>query len=144
MRKGITAAQARAAVWAAHDAGLEAGAFFILCYPGETDETVLETLRFADVAAAGLPRSLDALSAAGDAPAASGWQGRVTGESRPDGSLLMNQQLTYESDFSAAKMRFAILAGRGQFVLRRRLGRFGPAAVRLTQAPAEALFRRLR
>ena len=24
------------------------GAFFILCYPGETDETVLETLRFAD------------------------------------------------------------------------------------------------
>ena len=71
-------------------------------------------------------------------------QGRVTRESRPDGSLLMNQQLTFESDFSAAKMRFAILAGRGQFELRRRLGRFGPAAVRLTQAPAEALFRRLR
>ena len=23
------------------------GAFFILCYPGETDDTVLETLRFA-------------------------------------------------------------------------------------------------
>ena len=56
----------------------------------------------------------------------------------------MNQQLTYESDFSAAKMRFAILAGRGQFELRRRLGRFGPAAARLTQAPTEALFRRLR
>ncbi len=71
-------------------------------------------------------------------------EGRVTGESRPDGSLLMNQQLTYESEFSAAKMRFAILTGKGQFELRRRLGRFGPAAVRLTQAPAEALFRRLR
>ena len=28
-------------------AGLEAGAFFILCYPGETDDTVLDTLRFA-------------------------------------------------------------------------------------------------
>ena len=38
----------------------------------------------------------------------------------------------------------AILTGRGQFVLRRRLGRFGPAVARLTQAPAEALFRRLR
>ena len=47
MRKGITTAQAREAVWAAHDAGLEVGAFFILCYPGDTDETVLETLRFA-------------------------------------------------------------------------------------------------
>ena len=38
----------------------------------------------------------------------------------------MNQQLTFEGGFSAAKMRFAILTGKGQFVLRRRLGRFGP------------------
>ena len=73
----------------------------------------------------------------------SGWRAASRGESRPDGSLLMNQQLTYEGDFSAAKMRFAILTGKGQFELRRRLGRFGPAAVRLTQAPADALFRRL-
>ncbi len=143
MRKGITTAQARAAVWAAHDAGLEAGAFFILCYPGDTDETVLETLRFAgslplDYLGLSMPYPLPGT------PLGERMAGRVTGESRPDGSLLMNQQLTYESDFSAAKMRFAILAGRGQFVLRRRLGRFGPAAARLTRAPAEALFRRLR
>ena len=143
MRKGITAAQARDAVWAAHDAGLEVGAFFILCYPGETDETVLETLRFAgslplDYLGLSMPYPLPGT------PLRERMEGRVTGESRPDGSLLMNQQLTYESEFSAAKMRFAILAGKGQFELRRRLGRFGPAAVRLTQAPAEALFRRLR
>ena len=143
MRKGITAAQAREAVWAAHCAGLEVGAFFILCYPGETDETVLETLRFAgslplDYLGLSMPYPLPGT------PLRERMQGRVTGESRPDGSLLMNQQLTYEGESSAAKMRFAILAGKGQFVLRRRLGRFGPAAVRLTQAPAEALFRRLR
>ena len=143
MRKGITAAQARDAVWAAHDAGLEVGAFFILCYPGETDDTVLETLRFAgslplDYLGLSMPYPLPGT------PLRERMEGRVTGESRPDGSLLMNQQLTYEGEFSAAKMRFAILAGRGQFVLRRRLGRFGPAAARLTQAPAEALFRRLR
>ena len=66
MDKGITAAQARAAVGAAHDAGLEVGGFFILCYPGETDETVLETLRFA-VPAARLRRPHHAVSAAGDA-----------------------------------------------------------------------------
>ena len=143
MRKGITAAQARDAVWAAHDAGLEVGAFFILCYPGETDETVLETLRFAgslplDYLGLSMPYPLPGT------PLRERMEGRVTGESRPDGSLLMNQQLTYAGEFSAAKMRFAILAGRGQFELRRRLGRFGPAAARLTQAPAEALFRRLR
>jgi anaerobic magnesium-protoporphyrin IX monomethyl ester cyclase len=143
MRKGITAAQAREAVWAAHGAGLEVGAFFILCYPGDTDDTMLETLRFAG----SLPVDYLGLSMPYPLPGtrlAERMEGRVTGESRPDGSLLMNQQLTYRSEFSAAKMRFAILAGKGQFVLRRRLGRYGPAAVRLTQAPAEALFRRLR
>ncbi len=132
MSKGITAAQARKAVWAAHEAGLEVGAFFILCYPGETDETVLETLRFA----ASLPLDYLGLSMPYPLPGTplrERMKGRVTGESRPDGSLLMNQQLTYEGEFSAAKMRFAILAGKGQFVLRRRLGRFGPAA-----APAHA------
>ena len=142
MRKGITAAQARAAVWAAHDAGLEVGAFFILCYPGETDHTVLETLRFA----ASLPLDYLGLSMPYPLPGTglrTRLEGRVTGEARPDGSLLLNQQLTYDGDFSALKMRAAILTGRMQFVLRRRLGRFGPAAVRLTRAPAEALFRRL-
>jgi radical SAM superfamily enzyme YgiQ (UPF0313 family) len=143
MRKGITAARAREAVWAAHDAGLEVGAFFILCYPGETDDTVLQTLRFA----ASLPLDYLGLSMPYPLPGTrlrTRLEGRVTGEARPDGSLLLNQQLTYAGDFSALKMRTAILTGRGQSVLRRRLGRCGPAAVRLTRAPAEALFRRLR
>ena len=74
MRKGITAAQARDAVWAAHDAGLEVGAFFILCYPGETDETVLRDPALRRVAAARLPRPLDAVPAAGDRLCASGWR----------------------------------------------------------------------
>jgi anaerobic magnesium-protoporphyrin IX monomethyl ester cyclase len=47
MKKQITTDQARRAVEAAHRAGLQAGAFFILFYPGDTDETVLQTLRFA-------------------------------------------------------------------------------------------------
>ena len=104
---------------------------------------MLETLRFArslplDYLGLSMPYPLPGT------PLRERMEGRVTGESRPDGSLLMNQQLTFKSDFSAAKMRVAILTGKGQFVLRRRLGRFGPAAARLTQAPAEALFRRLR
>ena len=47
MNKQITTAQARAAVEAAHGAGLRVGAFFIVYYPGEDDDTVLDTLRFA-------------------------------------------------------------------------------------------------
>ena len=143
MRKQTTTAQAREAVWAAHDAGLEVGGFFILCYPGETDETVLETLRFAD----SLPLDYVGLSMPYPLPGTALRErvgaARVRGEARADGSYLMNQQLTYEAEFSELKMRAAILSGRARFLLRRRLGRFGPAAARLAAAPADALFRRL-
>ncbi|HSB64964.1 MAG TPA: radical SAM protein, partial [Anaerolineales bacterium] len=44
MKKKITVDQARHAVEAAKHAGLEVGAFFILFYPGETDQSVLNTL----------------------------------------------------------------------------------------------------
>ena len=40
MNKRITVRQARSAVTLAHEAGLNVGAFFIVCYPGETNETV--------------------------------------------------------------------------------------------------------
>ncbi|HMK91981.1 MAG TPA: radical SAM protein [Thermoleophilia bacterium] len=142
MGKGTTTAQASAAVWAAHDAGLEVGGFFILCYPGETDETVLRTLAFAD----SLPLDYVGLSMPYPLPGTGlreRMAGRVLRESRPDGSLLLNQELTFDSDFSAAKMRVAILSGRVRSQLRRRLGPFGPAAARLAAAPADALFRRL-
>jgi radical SAM superfamily enzyme YgiQ (UPF0313 family) len=46
MNKKITIEAARKTVNSAHDAGIRTGAFFILCYPGETDETVLDSLRF--------------------------------------------------------------------------------------------------
>jgi anaerobic magnesium-protoporphyrin IX monomethyl ester cyclase len=44
MKKKITVAEAQHAVMAAHQAGLQVGAFFILFYPGETNQTVLNTL----------------------------------------------------------------------------------------------------
>src|SRR4030042_4886078 len=47
MKKKIPSDEARHAVLTAHQAGLEVGAFFILFYPGETNQTVLNTLRFA-------------------------------------------------------------------------------------------------
>jgi anaerobic magnesium-protoporphyrin IX monomethyl ester cyclase len=143
MNKQITTAQAASAVAAAHAAGLEVGAFFILCYPGETDDTVLETLRFAG----SLPLDYLGLTMPYPLPGTGLYErmkDRITGDSRPDGSLVLNQELTYEGEFSALKMRFAILKGRAEFELGRRLGRFAPAALRLVRRPTDALFRRLR
>ena len=50
MNKKITTDEARQAVQAAHQAGLQVGAFFILCYPGDTDDTVLEHAPFCQLA----------------------------------------------------------------------------------------------
>ena len=47
MKKRINTLQAQRAVYAAKAAGLKAGAFFIVGYPGETNKTVLDTVRFA-------------------------------------------------------------------------------------------------
>jgi len=143
MKKQITTAQAKSAVEAAYRAGLEVGAFFILCYPGETDDTVLETLRFArslplDYAGLTMPYPLPGtalLERVGE---------RVTRAWRPQEALLANHTLTYEGDFSAPKMRFALLKGRAEFEMKRRLGSFAPAALRLFARPTDRLFRRLK
>jgi len=41
-------------------------------------------------------------------------------------------------------MRFALLKGRAQFEMRRRLGRAAPLALRLFEGPTDRLFRSLR
>ena len=52
-----------------------------------------------------------ALSASRDALCSSGWTAAHARVAAADGGLLLDQQLTFASDFSAAKMRFAILEG---------------------------------
>ena len=143
MDKKITAAEARAAVECAHRAGLEVGAFFIVCYPGETDETVLDTLRFAT----SLPLDYVGLTMPYPLPGTALLQrvgGRLTHDWRPQEALFVNHMLTYEGDFSAAKMRFALYKGRAQTEMRRRLGRLAPPALALFEKPTDALFRLLK
>ncbi len=143
MDKRITTAQAAGAVLAAHQAGLEVGAFFIVCYPGETDDTVLETLRFAT----SLPLDYLGLTMPYPLPGTALFDrvgDRVTRAWHPQETLLVNHMLTYEGDFSAAKMRFALYKGRIQFEMRRRLGKWAPAALKLFERPTDALFRLLR
>jgi anaerobic magnesium-protoporphyrin IX monomethyl ester cyclase len=143
MNKRVTTGQARQAVEVAHRAGLQVGAFFILCYPGETDDTVLDTLRFAT----SLPLDYVGLSMPYPLPGTALFDrvgDRITRQWRPQESLLLDHVLTFEADFSATKMRFAILKGRAQFEARRRLGRWGPLALRLLEKPTDRVFRLLR
>ena len=143
MNKRITTRQAGQAVRAAHAAGLEVGAFFIVYYPGETDDTVLETLRFAgslplDYLGLTMPYPLP-----GTALAARLGERRAR-EWRQEGGLLLNQTLTFDAGVSAAKMRVAIVKGHLQFEIKRRLGRLAPVVLKLVERPTDELLRRLR
>jgi len=143
MDKRITTAQAENAVRVARQAALEVGAFFIVCYPGETDDTVLDTLRFAT----SLPLDYLGLTMPYPLPGTALFDrvgDRVTHAWRPQEALFVNHVLTYDGDFSAAKMRFALYKGRVQFEMRRRLGKWAPAARWLFERPTDALFRLLR
>ena len=124
MNKKITVEKARFAIQAAKNAGISVGAFFILCYPGETNASVLNTIRFAT----SLP--LDYLSFTvpyplPGTPLYERVKGKLTKEwKQPDG-FLSDHVLTFQSEFSEAKMRLGILKGQVQFWLRKKLGRAG-------------------
>ncbi len=125
MNKKITPAMARTAVETARRAGLEVGAFFILFYPGDTDESVAKTLRFATA----LPADYLGLSMPYPLPGTALYErtgDRITLAWRPGGRALSGHILTYSGDFSEWKMQFGIFAGKAAFLLRRRLGTRAP------------------
>ena len=143
MRKQITTEQARRAVEAAHQAGLEVGAFFILFYPGETGERVLNTLHFAT----SLPVDYLGLTLPYPLPGTALHErirDRINREWRPGESVFGSHVLIYASEFSEAKMWFGIFKGQVQFRLQRRLGKTAPWAVRLFEKATDGVFRLLR
>lgn len=143
MNKKITADEASRAVDAARRAGLQVGAFFILCYPGDTDDTVLQTLRFATR----LPVDYLGLSMPYPLPGTELYnrtKDQITRQWRPDESRFGGHVVIFEGGFSEAKMWFAMLKGRVQFEIRRRSGRLAPLLMSLFERPSDALFRLLR
>jgi len=143
MKKQITTAQARTAVEAAQRAGLEVGAFFILFYPGETDETVLDTLRFATT----LPLDYLGLTMPYPLPGTALYErvkNQVFRAWRQEDSLLWSHVLIYDSEFSEIKMWFGILKGHIQFEMRRRLGKAAPLFVMLFEKPTDVVLRFLK
>lgn len=122
MNKKITVEKARKAVNSAHTAGIRTGAFFILCYPGETDETVLDTIRFAT----SLPLDYLSFTVPYPLPGTALFE-RVKHKIKKDwtvpGGFFSDHVLIFDAEFSETKMKLAILKGQIQFGLRKRLGK---------------------
>jgi anaerobic magnesium-protoporphyrin IX monomethyl ester cyclase len=125
MRKQITVEQARRAVYAAKEAGLQVGAFFILGYPGENDRTVLDTVRFAS----GLPLDYLSFTLPYPIPGTALFErvknngGFVVDDwEEPKNWSLIRHKLLYHSGFSEAKLKFAIGKAQMQFYGRKYLG----------------------
>ena len=132
MRKQITVEQARKAVYVAKEAGLQVGAFFIVGYPGESDESVLGTVRFAS----GLP--LDYLSFTLPYPipgtalfervkndggfVVDGNGGSGEDWEEPKNWSLIRHKLLYHAGFSERKLKFAIGKAQMQHYGRKYLG----------------------
>lgn len=140
MRKRLTPAVARRAIATAGRAGLRTGAFFILCYPGDTDESVLETIRFAT----SLPLDYVSFTLPYPIPGTALHQrmkDRLRTSYKAHGNILTEHFLTYDADFSDAKMKFAILKGKAQFKLRKTLGARGEPVIRGLEKASDAVFR---
>lgn len=120
MNKRITPIQARKAVEIAHTAGIEVGAFFIVGYPGDTNETVLQTLHFA----ADLPLDYLGLSMPYPLPGTKLFarvRERIDRDWHPEESLFGSHVLIFNADFSELKMWFGIIKGHAQFRMKRLL-----------------------
>jgi anaerobic magnesium-protoporphyrin IX monomethyl ester cyclase len=133
MNKRITVEQAR-------EAGLDVGAFFIVCYPGETNETVLDTLRFAS----SLP--LDYLSFTmpyplPNTPLHERVKERINKPCRPPEAGFLDHICIFDADFSETKMKFAIVKGQITFLLKKKLGKPADAVVRPFKAVTDFIFR---
>jgi len=123
MKKQATVEQAEKAVYTFKRTGIQVGAFFILGYPGESEETILDTVNFAS----SLP--LDYLSftfpypipgtplydRVKDRMISKEWQ-------EPKKFSLIKHKLLFYSPFSEAKLRFALFKGMTQFYMRKYLG----------------------
>jgi anaerobic magnesium-protoporphyrin IX monomethyl ester cyclase len=128
MNKQVTVEQAKRAVYAAKAAGLQVGAFFIVGYPGESNGTILDTLRFAS----GLPLDYLSFTLPYPIPGTALFE-RVKGNGgvavedweEPKSWSLIRHKLLYEAGFSEAKLKFGIGKAHLQFYGRKFLGERG-------------------
>jgi anaerobic magnesium-protoporphyrin IX monomethyl ester cyclase len=140
MQKRITPEQARNAVILAHEAGLEVGGFFILFYPGDTDDTVLQTLHFTT----SLPFDYLGLSMPYPLPGTVLFERvreRINRDWHPDESPFGSHVLIFDADFSELKMWFGIIKGHTQFRIKKSLGKLAPSILTFFEKVTDWIFR---
>jgi anaerobic magnesium-protoporphyrin IX monomethyl ester cyclase len=119
MRKETDLRTARTAVSNARSAQNQTGAFFIIGYPGESNQAILNTIRFG----ASLP--LDYLSFTLPYPIpGTGLYEKVKDnlkDSVKRRPRLIDHNLLFKSQFSELKLKFAIAKGAVQFMMRKHL-----------------------
>jgi anaerobic magnesium-protoporphyrin IX monomethyl ester cyclase len=123
MKKQLTTKQADEAVRLCKKEGIKVGAFFILGYPGETDRTVLDTVRFAS----SLPLDYLSFTLPYPIPGTPLFE-RLSSKmildewEEPKSFKLVKHKLLFYSHISESKLRFAIMKGVTQFYIRKYLG----------------------
>jgi anaerobic magnesium-protoporphyrin IX monomethyl ester cyclase len=137
MKKGITPAQARAAVEACVAAGIKAAGFFMVGYLGETTDSLIRSINFSS----SLPLDYVSYTIAYPLPG-TGFYDRVhERRQRGEWHKVRHNRLLFNTDFSEHKLRAAILKGAIQHRLNRMHLR--PAA-RAFQVATDPLLRVLR
>ncbi len=126
MNKSITVDQARRATEIVKSVGIKAGAFFIIGYPGEDNNTMLDTIRFAS----SLPLDYLSFTVPYPIPGTKLYEKLkerilVDDWKKPKRSLI-EHVLLYKSEFSMAKLKFGIVKAMIQHYSRRHFGPFYP------------------
>jgi anaerobic magnesium-protoporphyrin IX monomethyl ester cyclase len=144
MNKRLTVEQARRAVETVKSVEIKAGAFFILGYPGETNDTMLDTLRFA----ASLPLDYFSFTVPYPLPGTRLYEKlkdkmSVVKWKKPRFSPVKHTHL-YKSEFSMSKLKFGMGKAKVQHFLRDCLGSAYPLAGKPFELITDAVFRAMR
>jgi anaerobic magnesium-protoporphyrin IX monomethyl ester cyclase len=122
MGKNITAKNAEEAVRLCNAQGVKVGAFFILGYPGENEETLLKTIKFAsslklDYLSFTLPYPISGT------PLHERLKGDVCADDKEVNQHVLKQKLLFRSGISDSKLKFAIIKGMTHFYIQKYLGK---------------------
>ncbi len=146
MKKQITTKQAQEAMHLCKAKGIRAGAFFILGYPGENDQTILNTVKFAS----SLPLDYLSFTLPYPIPGTPLFE-RVSSEvvsrewEEPRNLQFIKHRLLFASQVTELKLKFAIVKGMIQSYTRKYLGTQGYAVVgKPFEALTDAIYNRMK
>ncbi len=115
MGKNFEVKEAEQAVRMAKRAGIEVGTFFMVGYPGESEETILRTIRFSSQ----LPSDYLSYTLPYPLPGTGLYQKLQDRLTRMEWKMAGHNLLMFRGDFSQPKLRFAIHKGMVQHSLRK-------------------------